>query len=58
MPKGMGYSGSQMGGSTKSMQKNAPMDKHTGNYGKAIGDTGSKNPQGNRRTKTAADRYK
>jgi hypothetical protein len=34
------------------------MDKETGNTGKAIGDTGRKNPKGNRDTKCDADRYK
>lgn len=53
MPKGMGY-----GGSKKSSSRSAPMENKTGNYGKAIGDTGRKSSKGNRRTRTPADRYK
>jgi hypothetical protein len=34
------------------------MDKKTGNYGKAIGDTGQKSRGGNKRTRIPADRYK
>lgn len=49
--------GSKMYGTTKSSAKNAPMDKQTGNTGKAIGDSG-KPCKGNKRTKGAADRYK
>ena len=58
MPKGQGYGGSQMSGSTKSTAKNAPMDSKGGNYGKPIGDTGAKTRKGNPRTRVAADRYK
>jgi len=60
MPKGQGYShnDSKMYGTTKSSARNAPMDSKTGNYGKAIGDKGVKNPKGNRKTRCAADRYK
>lgn len=43
-------------GSTKSSAKNAPMDKKTGNCGKAIGDTGKS--CANKKTRQAADRYK
>lgn len=56
MPKDKSY-GSQMGGSTKSSARSAPMDKSTGNYGKAIGDTGKKSMRGNPKTKCPADRY-
>ena len=56
MPEGKGY-GSQMGGSTKSSARNAPMDKSTGNYGKAIGDKGRKNSKGNSKTYCPTDRY-
>lgn len=48
----------KMTGSTKSSARNAPMDKQTGNTGKAIGDTGKKCPHGNPKTRGAADRYK
>lgn len=58
MPKGKGYSGGLMTGSTKSTQRNAPMDKDGGNYGKPIGDTGQKSKKGNRATRVPADRYK
>jgi hypothetical protein len=60
MPEGQGYShgNGKFSGTTKSSAKNAPMDKSTGNTGKAIGDTGTKNPLGNRKTDCAADRYK
>jgi len=59
MPKGQGYSygNGLMDGTTKSSARQAPMDKKTGNTGKAIGDTGKKNPKGNRMTKCPADRY-
>jgi hypothetical protein len=58
--EGQGYShgSGKYSGTTKSTAKNAPMDKETGNTGKAIGDTGRKNPKGNRDTKCDADRYK
>ncbi len=57
MPAGKGYS-SQMGGSTKSTARNAPMDSKGGNHGKPVGDTGQKSSKGNRRTRVAGDRYK
>jgi hypothetical protein len=53
-----GNYGSKMGGSTKSTARSAPMENKTGNYGKAIGDTGARSKKGNRRTRQAADRYK
>lgn len=58
MLKGKGYSGGMYGGSTKSTARNAPMDNKGGNYGKPMGDTGTKSKKGNRRTRQAADRYK
>ena len=57
MPKGGEYS-TKMGGSTRSSARSAPMDSQTGNVGKAIGDTGKRCPNGNPRTRGAADRYK
>jgi hypothetical protein len=59
MPEGQGYSHgySKMGGTTKSTARNAPMDSKGGNYGKPIGDTGSKSKKGNRMTKIPSDRY-
>ena len=50
--------GGKFTGSTKSSDRQAPMEKQTGNTGKAIGDTGKSCPKGNSRTKGAADRYK
>ncbi len=50
--------GGKFTGSTKSSSKNAPMDKKTGNTGKAIGDSGKKCARGNRKSRGAADRYK
>jgi len=50
--------GNKMTGNTKSTARNAPMDKKTGNTGKAIGDKGRRNPAGNKRTKCDGDRYK
>ena len=58
MPAGKGYGGSLYGGSVKSTAKNAPMDSKGGNYGKPVGDTGGRSKKGNRKTRTAADRYK
>lgn len=60
MPKGSGYSHghSKMYGTTKSNARGAPMENKTGNYGKAIGDTGKRSSKGNRRTRVAGDRYK
>jgi len=58
MSKGKEYGGSQMQGTTKSSARGAPMESKTGNCGKAIGDTGSKNPQGNKKTRCPSDRYK
>lgn len=50
--------GGKFTGSTKSSSRKAPMDKQTGNTGKAIGDSGKRCPKGNPRTRGAADRYK
>ena len=47
-----------MSGTTRSSARSAPMDKKGGNYGKPIGDKGSKTRKGNRRTRIAGDRYK
>ena len=55
--EGHSYGNSQMQGTTKSSAKKAPMEDQTGNVGKAIGDTGRRNPLGNRATKCDADRY-
>jgi hypothetical protein len=49
---------SLMGGSTKSSARSAPGEDKTGNLGKAIGDKGKKCPNGNPKTRGAADRYK
>jgi hypothetical protein len=49
---------SLMGGTKKSSARSAPMESKTGNYGKAIGDKGKKCPNGNKKTRGAADRYK
>lgn len=59
MPMGQGYSygDSKMYGTKKSSARQAPMDKDTGNTGKAIGDTGSKSKKGNRATRIPSDRY-
>ena len=58
--EGQGYShgNGKFSGTTKSTSRKAPMEDKTGNVGKAIGDTGRKNPIGNRMTKCDADRYK
>ena len=48
----------KMTGSTKSNARSAPMESKTGNTGKAIGDTGKRCPNGNPKTRGAADRYK
>lgn len=59
MPRGKGYGENSMyGGSTKSHQKSAYGNDKGGNYGKPIGDTGSKTRKGNKRSRLAADRYK
>jgi|Cruoilmetagenom7_1024161.scaffolds.fasta_scaffold83703_2 hypothetical protein len=59
MPKGQGYSygNGLMSGTTKSNSTSAPGENKGGNLGKPIGDTGKKNPKGNRSTKCPADRY-
>ena len=59
MPKGQGYSygNGKYSGTTKSTARNAPLDSKGGNYGKPVGDTGSKSKKGNRRTKVPSDRY-
>lgn len=58
MAKGDGsFKSSLMGGTQKSTSTSAPGENKTGNYGKAIGDTGKKCPKGNKRTRGAADRY-
>lgn len=46
-----------MTGPTKSSSRQAPMEKKTGNTGKAINDKGMK-AKGNSRTRQASDRYK
>jgi len=60
MPEGQGYSygNGKLSGTMKSDAKYADFNMKEGNYGKAIGDKGIKNPQGNSRTMCAADRYK
>lgn len=54
MPKSQG---GMYGGSTKSKSNSAYGNDKGGNYGKKIGDTGKKCPNGNRKTRGAADRY-
>ena len=48
--------GGGSGGCKKSSARSAPMDKSSGNTGKAIGDKGMRGS--NRKTRQAADRYK
>lgn len=50
--------GGKFTGSTKSSSRKAPMEGKGGNLGKPIGDTGKKCPNGNSKTRGAADRYK
>ena len=57
MPKGKGYGGGMYSGSTKSNAKSAYGNSKGGNYGKKIGDRGSKSSKGNRRTRVPSDRY-
>ena len=59
MPKGQGYAhgDSMYGGSKKSSAKSAYGNSKGGNYGKKIGDRGSKSSKGNRRTRVPSDRY-
>lgn len=56
--EGHSYGNSKMYGTTRMLSKKAPMEDATGNLGKAIGDTGRRNPIGNPKTKCDADRYK
>jgi len=58
--EGQGYShgNGKISGTTKSNAKYADLNMQEGNSGKAIGDKGVKNPQGNSRTMCAADRYR
>lgn len=46
----------KMQGCKKSSSRSAPMEKSTGNTGKAIGDRGTKGT--NSKTRQAADRYR